>query len=150
MSSTLWEDVRSSIFNFCGAFAGKLHGEGVATLDIFVFDAYAENLKLPETDLIGPWQLSADLDGPMVTVRGHVGLSTLNDTNLFRLEKVSGRLFEEFLPGSLIPLYDAQSGVVTGNLVVAEGTSMSPVAEAQQRPLKFVSFVLKLDRTLRS
>lgn len=145
--STLWEDIRGSVFNFCNAFGDDMRTASIADLQLFDFDSHVETNALPASDLIGPWQLSCDVDFKFVTVRGMIGLSVLEDTNLFRLNQASGELLQRMTPDKIMPLYGAVSGAITGHLKVSEGTSLSPVAQAQQRSLKFLSFVLKGDRT---
>lgn len=145
--TTLWEDVRSSVLKFCADFATEMHDAGIADLQIYDWDSFVENNTLPDTDLLGPWQLSCDIDFKMITIRGMIGISVKTDQNLFRLNQVSGILLERMIPDKMISMYGAESAAVVGHMKVAEGTSLSPVAQAQQRSLKFLSFVLKADRT---
>lgn len=146
--TTKYENIWSSVFRFCSDFGDELQGDGVlADFEVFNFDAHVENKELPEKDLIGPWQLSVTVDEKLGTVTTNIGMSTRDDTNLFRLEKASGRLLERLMPDAMVTVYDADTGVEIGHLKVLAGVSLSPVARAQQRSLKFLAITLKGDFT---
>lgn len=145
--SSIWEDVRGSVFKFCNDFSVEMHNADFADMQLYDWDSYIENSVIPESDLIGPWQLSCDVDFKMITIRGMIGVSVFDDKNLFRLNKTSGILLERLVPDKIINMYGAESGFLVGHMKVAEGSSLSPVSQAQQRSLKFISFVLKADRT---
>jgi hypothetical protein len=148
MIASVWESVRASIYNYCNLFADDMRNEAACDLQIYNWDDYVEQQKIPEADLIGPWNVSAEFEGRLVTVRGHIGISIYRDPNLFKLEQVSGALWENLVPGTQIPIYHAVSGGKMGTMTVTDGTSMSPVAEAQQRKLKFISFTMKTDQAV--
>ncbi len=109
------------------------------TVKQYNFDAFSENNKLPDGDLLGLHGLSMDVDNDLVTFMGMIGLATEDDENLFRLDDMSGRLAQHFRPKTQWSLKDS-AGVKIGTLTVGEGTSLSPVHRAQQKPLKFLSF----------
>lgn len=147
--TTTWEDIRASVFKFCSDFGADQQAAQISVLTVFNFDAHVEEKALPTGDIIGPWQLSADIvNDALINVTGMIGLCTQTDPNLFKLEKMAGALLERMKPRQAIPLVDADTGVAYGRLTVCSGTSLSPVAQAQQRPLKFVHFTLKADQSI--
>lgn len=141
-----YTSVRDSLFKVCSDF--KTANTWTATN--YNFDAFSENNALPAGDLIGLRGLTLDVDTDLMTVKGMFGIATQGDENLFRLDKLGGLLLKYLAPGTRIDIYDVDQtpAVVAGKMLIGAGTSISPVYQAVQRPLKFLSFTGFLDYSL--
>jgi hypothetical protein len=139
-------DSQASLFTFCKDFASEMKLAGVsADLQVFKFDAHVENVEFPETDLIGPSGLSLDIDDSLVTVRTAIGISTLDDMNIFRLDTLLGAMLRKLKPGAILTLLDAQTGQGYGAMKVLGQISVLPVQNDRTRSFKAVALALGLD-----
>lgn len=140
---TLFENIKASLFRFCSDFADTNATEQPITL--YNFDAFTEENTLPMTDLIGPYRTSVDINGGLVTVTTMLGIATLEDQNLFRLDRLAGMLLQVCSPSGVIPLIDGDSGQQIGHLNITNDVSLSPSLRAKERPLKLLHLTLKSD-----
>jgi hypothetical protein len=111
---------------------------------LFDFDAHAVQVKFPDHDLIGLKALSVTVDEHLIEGSVMIGVGILADTYLRQHDKIIHLLFEALKPESLIKLYDISqvaNGADTGKpLKVMAGTSVFPMAKADERPIQFISF----------
>jgi hypothetical protein len=138
-------NIRSSLLRFCSDFAAAR--EGMQALD---FDAIDQDSQVPAVDVIGISGLSVDLDDKMASCRVQIGISTVNDTNLFRLYQYAAALLEAFVPAQWLPLYDADTGQQIGRLIVENGTRLLPVGDASSRPVQYLMASLATTETFKS
>jgi hypothetical protein len=131
-SSNLVRNLHASLLKFCNDFAEE---NNIASV---YFDAHADESTLPPGDLIGMSGLSWEVDEHFLSVNVMIGISTNEDTNLFRLLGLVGSLFELVLPEKKISAYDADSGEVIGVFVVRNGTRALPVGGSSARPLQYI------------
>lgn len=103
------------------------------------FDAFAEQNLLPAADFVGIRGLTLDISSELATMNCMYGLSTNDDENLFRLEDLSGQLLNRLLPKRRIAIYESGTSTQRGWMVLSDGTSVSPVLRASQRPLRFIA-----------
>ncbi len=137
-------DIHSSLLRFCADFAANYPGMSVVN-----FDAHADESTVPNTDVIGISSLSVKASSQLITVKGMFGLSTVDDTNLFRLVSLMDDLYDKLLPTRILQIYDAVTGADNGILVVEDGTNMLPVGGSIARPLQFVMISMASTRTLK-
>lgn len=129
----IYKDLHTSIIRFCRDYAETWGPASFVNLD-----AAWDEAQLPEGDLVGPMGLSFEIDDQLIEGSVQIGYSTINDKNLFRLvDKVSG-LAELLRPGSRIPIYDADSGALVGQLMIMNGTRIMPISGTKHRPLQFI------------
>lgn len=133
--------IRDSLYAFCKTFATDMAiaNPTYPAIGIYNFDAFSEQNTLPLNDFIGIRSLTVDLDMELATVSCLVGFSTNDDENLFRLEELTGLLLPRLLPNTRIPIYQSGTSTQQGWMVVSNGTSVSPVLRAVQRPLRFIA-----------
>jgi hypothetical protein len=139
------KNVRSSLLRFCSDFA-----EQFADTQAVDFDTYEDESQTPETDLVGISALSIDTDTGLAGCRVMFGVSTVNDTNLFRLYEVMDALFDQFLGGCWLPLIDADTGEQVGRLVVQDGSRLLPVGGGSSRPIQYVMVSMQATKTFKS
>lgn len=141
----VYDAVEKSLYKACKDFAAA----NSWTTTIYNFDAYSEKNDLPEGDLIGLNGYTLDADTDLITVRCRIGIATQHDQNLFRLSAMAGKLFQSFRPGHRIDVFDPEApSTKVGSLLIAAGTSISPVYQAVQKPLKFLAFTAHSDLVL--
>jgi hypothetical protein len=129
----LVRNVHASVLRFCSNFAEENN------LTVVNFDAHADDdTTLPPGDLIGMAGLSWHVDDEFLYVEVMFGISTMEDTNLFRLINLLDPLYESLLPTKNIGVYDADSGEKKGEFVVLNGTRAMPVGGSSARPLQFI------------
>lgn len=139
MTPNLFLDAQASLFAFCQARAAAYRAAGLsADLAVVKFDAHADLAELPETDVLGVAQYAVETDGRVFEVTAMIGVSTLGDTNLFRLDQMINDLYGRLLPDRIVPRVDAATGAPVGTLKAMAGTAAFAVARTQVRPLRFI------------
>lgn len=133
----LVRNLHASMLRFCSDFAAA---NGLTAVN---FDAHADESNLPIGDLVGISGLSWEVDDSMLSVQVMFGVSTKDDTNMFRLIEHFDKLFELVLPTKRISAYDADSGEEIGKFVSLNGTRALPVGGSTARPLQFVMVALE-------
>ena len=132
-----FENFRSSILRFCVDFAAD------NSLQVINWDAHADSQgELPKADLIGPAMFELQEDEGTFSVTGMIGISTVNDENLFRLTNYVGKVFELLRPGRRVTKYDALNGAELGVMTAENGTKVLPVLKTDLRPMQFIAFAL--------
>lgn len=127
------EDINASILRFCADFA-----DAHTNMTVINFDANADEASLPLNDVIGISGVTVAADESQCEVTMLFGVSTRDDTNLFRLNRCIAELFEMLLPEQRIRLYDANTGQAKGYLVAANGTRTLAIGGSATRPLQYV------------
>ena len=132
-----YQNFHSSLLRFCKVFADDRNSFG-CKLEVVNFDAYATIEDLPKTDLIGisNYQLTVEDEGHEVEVM--IGISTLEDTNNFRLADFADKLLQKLMPESILPVVEADTGCQIGIMTVAGGTKVMPVSGSSLRPGIFI------------
>ena len=129
----IYRDVQASCLRFCSNFSAA-H----PTLVVENFDAHGDESTLPPQDIIGLSSLSISVDNKMVSISLMFGISTLVDTNLFRITELIDTLLNELLPTKQIPLLDADTGIQNGYLAIQNGTRVLSVGGSAARPLQYI------------
>lgn len=129
----LLANINASLLRFCADFA-----DTQPDMQVVNFDAYADEAEIPPVDVIGPAGVSVAIDDELCEINMMFGVSTREDTNLFRLSKYMDSLFDLLLPTKKIPLYNADSGQRTGWLVVENGTRLLAIGGSSTRPLQYI------------
>ncbi len=131
-SNTL-SNVQVSLMRFCTDFAAAHSG-----FTFVNFDAHADETTVPDGDLIGPSGLSLQFSGKLVEIKVMIGLATFSDTNLFRLNNTMGEMLELLRPEQRLRVYDSETGVDVGWMLILDGTQLLPVGGSAGRPLQYV------------
>lgn len=135
-------DIQASLAAHCQAFALDMRLSGVADLAMFKFDAAGEELEFPNQDMIGPAELSLDIDDSLVSASCVIGISTLVDLNNFRLDALIGQMLKRVKTGTLIPLIDAETLVPYGSLKTKGLIRVLRVEPLKVRPLRGIAIQL--------
>ena len=132
----VYQSVHDSLYAFIKKF---IDDNALTNTTIYNFDAFSQQNELPAGDLLGVQSYSLTLDRELATMSALVCVSTDGDENLFRLNDLSGQLFVLLAPDSDIKVYESGTTNLIGNMRVMNGTSISPVYRAIQRPVKMIS-----------
>lgn len=139
-----------SMFAFCKTFSQDMISGGYSSnLEVFNFDAHADLTSLPTNDLVGLAEFGLVVQEKNFSIQTMVGISTLDDENLFRLERLVDQLVYRIQPETFVKYYDVTSGLVVGNLKVMPGLEVFPIVKTDIRPLKFVAVELGADQIMR-
>lgn len=128
--------LETSTLAYCNQIAQAINTQLGFNFEVVLFDAYAENEPLPEKDIIGIYRLEFELDSHFIKGSFLLGVSTINDPQLFRLRKVSSFVLDQVKPQKTISLVTEDGQPVVGNLVIMDGVAVLPV-EGNTRPAKF-------------
>lgn len=141
---------RASLFRLCNDFITKMVGDGVIPADsmqVFDWDAHADQDELPNKDLIGPIEYEIEVDEKLHYITTMIGISTINDTNMFRLHTLIDHMFDQLQPEMLVPYVDGATGNQMGSMKALNGTAVMPTAKTKTRPFKAVAVSLASDQT---
>jgi hypothetical protein len=132
----IYENLHTSLLRFCAEFAEANPGMAVVN-----FDSHADATQLPASDLVGMAGLSFTEDDGILSIKVLLGISTLGDTNNFRLVHLVSELYERLRPTKRIDVYQAGMDAPTkvGWMVCENGTSVLPVGGEVARPLQYVA-----------
>jgi hypothetical protein len=147
MNEDLYLHGQASLFAACNALKTQMLTASPA-LGVFKWDAAADHAALPENDLIGPFKYIAQNMGGMLVVSTQIVVSTVNDTNLFRMDEIVNAAFKMFAPGKRINLIDAATGTPFGFLISSDETTALPIERAGSRPVKSIAIELRADHAL--
>jgi hypothetical protein len=141
MYEKLYENLHSSLVVFVqGIIEDRKPAHPETAIEYIDWEAHANTLELPDTDLIGTTAITFTEDEPHVFGGSFtIGISSFaSDKNLFRLRNYVGSTFGRMRPESKIPLYDQEACVQLGWLHVVDGTTVMPMTKADTRPLQFI------------
>jgi len=146
----VYENLWASTLKFCNDFANRAQANGLSPdIEVYDFDAMGGFEALPETDLIGPADFQVETRKGLFYITTMVGITTENDLNGFRLNKLVAELFNKLLPEQSFPYVDAETGGKIGKMKVMDGTSVLPMARnSKSRPLKMIAVEVGTDRAV--
>ena len=150
--SNIYQSVQNSLFAVCKTFITDMANAYPANplITVYNFDAFSQQNSLPSGDLVGLHSYSIDIDSELATTNCKVCLSTDNDRNLFRLNDLTGLLLKRLLPDTPVIVYDSETDSPLGQMKILNGTSVSPILQAVQRPLKMIAISAALGLAVQS
>lgn len=143
-----YRDSRASLIRFCRDFADEMRGHGV-DMDVIDFDTSGEPQTWPKKDVIGMGEFTFTLNDGSIEIDVALGLSTVEDTNNFRLADITNRLVNKLIPGMRIVLMNASSGQTRGFLGITNGTRVAAPFPSTTRTVQPIMISLISDQTLR-
>lgn len=141
MYEKLYENLHSSLTVFAqGLIADRQLLYPDVPIEFIDWEAHANIMELPETDLIGLTAITLTEESPhMFQGSFTLGVSSFaTDKNLFRLRSYVGKGFSAMRPECKIPFYDEAAASQIGWLYVVDGTTILPMTKADARPLQFI------------
>ena len=143
-----YRDTFASLIRFCGEFAEEVKGLGY-DLEVMNLDAAGAPNEWPRKDVIGVAEFLLTLDDGNIVVTNMFVVSTVEDTNNFRLNDLLNRLLNKLIPGMRVKLVSANSGQTRGFLVVTNGTRVTPPEKTGTRAIQPIMVSLLSDQTVR-
>ena len=141
-----FNDFQASIFALLYQKALNWKASGVLQgFEMFKFDAHATLEEIPKVDVLGPMELSVESDHNLQTAQCLLAISTYDDHNIIRLDRMTGDLYAAMRPDTRIPLVDAITGNRKGSLVVMNGTSIMPILNTDTRAVRTIGVTLGAD-----
>jgi hypothetical protein len=143
-----FRDSFASILRFCTDFAIECRGLGY-DIEVMNLDAAGAPNEWPSKDVIGPAEFTFTLDDGNIVLSTMIAVSTVEDTNNFRLNDILNRLLNKLIPGMRVKLLNSSSGATRGFLVVTNGTRVTPPERSGTRAIQPIMISLLSDQTLR-
>lgn len=143
-----YRDTFASLIRFCQDFAAGMQGSGI-NLKVMNLDAINDPQEWPDQDVIGVAEFDFALDDGTIEVDMMVAVSTVEDTNNFRLNEIMNQLVNLVIPGRRINLYDGSNGRLRGFMAVQNGTRVAPPMKVKTRAIQGIMVSLLSDQTLR-
>lgn len=125
----MFKNIEASLLRFCSQFAGQ---EGISVLNM---DAFTDEAQWPAEDFIGFGEFNLVVD-EFYNGECAFMVSTINDTNLFRMRDRTGQLLELLLPNSAIEVVDADTGEFIGSLLVKNGVTVGAPVRTKTQPIR--------------
>ena len=113
-----------------------------------LFDDYTFVETLPPQDLIGAWQIEAELDEHILSGTFLITVSTFNDEGCFRLRNIMSLIFDDMLPTTEFNLYQPDGTQVRGSIIIMNGVKVLPTEKGNERPAKTLALPFKCTRTI--
>lgn len=150
MAAYSHRDLKASLFYFCNQMKSELEGAGIASdvvagsVEVFNFDAHADNVVLPDKHIIGISRFST-IEDDTIEIEALIGIGFKDDTNLFKMDHGVERIVTRLRPGKRIDLVDVSNGTKKGLLTSLSGLTVFPVDRTSLRPVQFVGVRLGTD-----
>lgn len=129
--------------------AKQLSDEGLSKgIEYVELDARVElrDVELPEGDLMGVTQFSiSEVQPKLWNIHFLIGVSTVADTNLFRLRALANAIYDRFPCGAQMIYYDAETAAEQSWIQVIPGTVQLPTHRVETRPFRFIQVFAVLD-----
>ena len=128
MSHIHYHNIQSSLLRFCADFAEE---HDLVAINL---DAHTDEVHWPDQDFIGLSEFRVDI---METYSGACmfGISTKEDTNLFRMGALVKQLSALVLPNKCITAYDADTGEEIGLIFILQGTRIGAPIPTKTQPI---------------
>lgn len=144
-----YRDTFASVLRFCRDFSDEMKSHGF-DLEVINFDAASSPQMWPNKDVVGVAEFNLELNDGTIEVQTIFAVSTIEDTNNFRMNEIVNYLLNSLLPGSAIKLYDAQTGKLRGRLAIRNGTRAASPSAMKTRAVQPIMVSLLSDQILRS
>ena len=145
----LLTNAETSIVKLCVDLAEEMRSEGLtAEMEYVEVDARVElkDAELPNCDIIGLTQFSiTEPESKLWAIHFVIVVSTIADTNLFRLRALANYIYERFPAGATLTYYDAESAEEKSWIQVIPGTTQLPTHRVETRPFRFIQVQALLD-----
>lgn len=135
----LYLDAKSSVIRFINQKIAEFIQKGITEGAVYIdLDAHADLAEMPATDCICLQGFQASLDEKFITIGFNVGVSTFNDTENVRHNKMVSELLGSLAPTECFDLVTHEKGDKVGALIVNEDTEVAPFAKTNVRSVQFI------------
>lgn len=145
----LYLDVKSSITRFANVMIEEILKEGFSNQINFVdLDAHADLGEMPETDCITISGVSATFDEKFINATFNIGVTTFDDKEKVRHDKMISYILGHSLPMEVIPLVSSDDGKQIGSFIINEDTEVTPFIKSNVRSLQYVLLTVLSNLTI--
>ena len=147
----IYYDVFMSTVKWTQDQIAQITADGIGNPRYIDWDQHAEIHELDSVDYIGPGAVTLTDDGgdSMLEATVMIGVSSYDDTNLFRQRRYMSRIFDKLRykadHSNRFALYNADSTTIIGWMIPATPTTASPMERSETRPFQFVQARLLID-----
>lgn len=135
----LYLDVRSSVIRFINQKIAYFIESGFIEGAVYVdLDAHADLAEMPDVDCICLQGFQASLDEKFITIGFNIGVSTFNDAEKVKHNRLVSELLGSLAPTETIPLVTHDKGEEIGSLIINEDTEVAPFAKTNVRSIQFI------------
>lgn len=139
-----YANLQTSMLRFCADFKDDMLGEGFS-LSTLNLDAHTDPEKWPDGDFIGVGEFTMEYQDRNVMLSAAFAISTVGDTNLFRMSKLINHLVNRLEPMQSFPVYGAETGLEVGKILVLDGTRVGAPLETKSQPIQPVMVRMATD-----
>ena len=135
----MYEATRKSLMRFVTDQIVALQQNGTSpALSYADFDAHGDLAKLPANDVVGLHTFSLTDEVQFQHATWGIVVSTYDDPNLLVQNKITDWFYNRLRAHKQLKLYDPETGAVTGEIIVLQGTTTMPVERADTRAATFI------------
>lgn len=144
-------DLQVSFFRFCMDVVQDWKKCGFTSdMQTFKWDAHPEIPSFPNTDIIGPMDLTVRNEQTLQSGGLMIAVSTLNDKNIQRLDQMVSDLYHRLVPDTRLDLVRNSDGLAHGNIYIKNGTQVMQVLNDDTRATRAISVSFSVDQPLGS
>lgn len=139
-NKNIYLDAYNSIVNYIQSAVEELRLEGYSdNLEFKDIDGHAEDAVIPNNDFIFLKDFSGNVEAHFRYWVFAVGVSTVEDENLFRHRRIINYLLDRLVPLTSIDLYDSETlKHDKGCLIVRDDVIVSPFSKYNTRAVQFL------------
>lgn len=119
----LYRSIRASVIRFCADIGEEVSADIIP----YDFDKTSVEENLPASDLIGPMELYMDSRQSTKMIGFKLTVSTLNDTDLDKLERTIGEVVDTLETSPSFPIRNHTTGDIMGTLALTRDYMVEPV-----------------------
>lgn len=135
----LYLDYKYSLIRFVNTMISDIISKGITDSLVFVdLDAHADLGEMPETDCLTISGVSATFDEKFIDGLFNIGVTTFDDKEKVRHDKIISYVAGHTLPMETIPLISSDDGSKIGVLTVYDDTEVTPFMKSNVRALQYV------------
>lgn len=155
MALIQYKDVATSLLRYSAELAERIEAKHNLKLTAIDFDAYADDAKLPEGDLVGwtQWAIDQPQDRIGFNLTGGIGFAVVNDTNLTRLNMLYIDEILEDINSKCPPIGIYKGNEATlikvGEFAFSGEFEITDVATQGSRSYKFFSVTLLSEQAIK-
>lgn len=145
----LYLDVKSSIIRFANTMIYQIISKGITDSLVFVdLDAHADLGEMPDTDCLAISGVSAVFDEKFIEATFNIGVTTFDDKEKQRHDKIISYVNGHTLPMETIPLVSSDDGSEIGVLTVYADTEVTPFIKSNVRALQYILVTVRSNVTI--
>lgn len=139
-NKNIYLDAYNSVVNYLQSAVEDMRLNGYSdTLEFKNIDGHAEDAVLPNVDFVFIKDFSGNIEEHFRYWVFAVGVSTVEDENMFRHRKILSYLLDRLVPLTTIDLYDSETlKHDKGCLVIRDDVTVSPFSKYNTRAVQFL------------